>query len=183
MKKLIILSMFVATFLMGCGSTPTKPAASFSLPASAQFTEPTVTVHLTQTITADGYPDEAQMTKIIQDKITAALKNNSLLADTNAVSPLSLEFIINYHRRFAGEDTPIPSKSVMAPVVGYATIISENGVEKHRIEKSGLTVNKGFGPNLITTFTLGLGKTAKDEEDDLQTLANGLVAEIKKLKE
>lgn len=182
MKKLVILSVFAATFLMGCGSTPTKPA-SFSLPGDAQFSEPKVIVHLTQKITADGYPDEAQMTKIIQDKITAELKNNTLLADKNAANPLSLEFIINYQRRFAGEDTPMPSKSIMAPLIGHTIIISEGGIEKHRIEGSGLTVNKGFGANLKTTFTLGLGKTAKDEEDDLQTLANGLVTDIKKLKE
>lgn len=182
MKNLVVSSLFAAIFLMGCGSTPTKPA-SFSLPGDAQFSEPKVTVHLTQKIMVDGYSDEAQMTKIIQDKITAELKNNSLLADENAASPLSLEFIINYQRRFAGEDTPIHSKSVMAPLIGHTIIISEGGVEKHRIEKSGLTVNKGFGANLKTTFTLGLGKTAKDEEDDLQTLANGLVVDIKKLKQ
>ena len=182
MKKLVITSVFTAIFLMGCGSTPTKPT-SFSLPGDAKFSEPKVTVHLTQKITADGYPDEAQMTKIIQDKITAELKKNSLLADTSATNPLSLEFIINYQRRFAGEDTPIPSKSVMAPLIGHTIIISEGGVEKHRIEESGLTVNKGFGANLKTTFTLGLGKTAKDEEGDLQTLVNGLVADIKKLKQ
>ena len=182
MRKLVILSIFVSAFLIGCGSKPIKPA-SFSLPGDAQFQEPKVTVHLTQKITVDGYPDEAQMTKIIQDKITAELKNNALLADKNAASSLTLEFIVSYQRRFAGEDSPVPSKSVMAPLIGHTIIISEGGIENHRIEERGLTVNKGFGANLKTTFTLGLGKTAKDEEADLQTLVNGLVADIKKLKQ
>jgi hypothetical protein len=173
----------LAALLTGCGSTPTKPASSFSLSAGTKFSEPKVTVNLTQKITADGYPDESQMTKIIRDKITAELKNNSLLADTNTVNPMSLEFIINYQRRFAGEDSPIHSKSVMAPLISHTIIISEGSVEKHRIEESGLTINKGFGANLKTTFTLGLGKTAKDEQDDLQTLAVGLVSDIKELKE
>ncbi len=182
MRKLVVLPVFLAALLMGCGSAPVKPV-SFSLPGDAQFSEPNVIVHLTQKITADGYPNEAQMTKIIKDKITAELKSNSLLAGVNTESPLSVEFVINYQRRFAGEDSPIPSRSVMAPLIGHSIIISKDGIEKHRVEESGLTINKGFGANLKTTFTLGLGKTAKDEEDDLQTLAKELVMDIKKLKQ
>lgn len=87
---------------------------------------------------------------------------------------------IQSDKGFSGEDTPIPSTSVAAPLINYEIIIYDGDIEKKRIKNTNVTVNKGFGANLKTTFTLGLGKTAKDEEVDLQRLANGIVSEIKK---
>lgn len=124
--------------------------------------------------------EDIDNTTDIKGKITNALKSNSMLAHSKLENPLSLEIVVNYQRRFSGEDTPIPSTSVAAPLINYEIIIYDGDIEKKRIKNTNVTVNKGFGANLKTTFTLGLGKTAKDEEVDLQRLANGIVSEIKK---
>lgn len=178
MKDLIVLTVFTLC-LLGCGSTPVKAPA---LPANAQFSIPVLTVNLTQIRAVEGYPDEEAFTQLLQKKTESAFKERGLLADVGTTNAFEVAIDVKYQRRFAGEATPFPTKSVMAPLVKYSVIVSKNGVEKHRIERYDMTVNKGFGANLVTTFTLGLGKSAKDEEQDLQILANSFAIELEKLK-
>jgi hypothetical protein len=94
---------------------------------------------------------------------------------------MSVSIEINYQRRFAGEDTPLPYKSVISLVIGYTLIVFENGVEKKRIAKSGLQ-KTGFLSNLETAATFGLGNDAKDELKDIQLLADSIADELSALK-
>ena len=167
---------FIALFalLSGCGSTPTQPVQDSPLP-NITFSSVSVELSLSQKHTVDGYPNQDQLTTIIKDKSLSKINEAKLIS---AESNYSATISVKYQRRFAGEDSPIPSKSVMAPIVSYTIVVFHKGVEKQRIERSNLTTNKGFASNLKTTFTLGLGKTAKDEEQDYEMLANTFKAEL-----
>lgn len=176
------LSLIVVALLMfGCASTSVRPENKLS--ANAKFLEPSLKVNLMQKLTVEGYPDQSEFSKLLQQKTIEALKAKNLIAEKSSEGALLVEIVVDYQRRFAGEDTPIPSKSVMMPIVHYRIVVSGNGIEKRIIDKDGMTVNRGFGSNLATTFTLGLGKTAKDELKDLEMLANGIASEVEALKE
>lgn len=180
MNKIILAVSLGAMLVSGCGSTPTK-SSSYALPKSAQFSQPEVSMRLTQTINADGYPDQAQLAKLLQDAIAAQLKANGQLVEGGSTDSLSLKVDIDYERHFAGEATPIPSKSVAPPVYSYTLKIFDRDVEKYSKTFSSMTINRGFGANLLTVATMGLGKTAKDEEKDIQTLAKGIASDLKQL--
>lgn len=180
MNKLVVIWTFLTAILMGCGSTSVKENG-FRLAEGAKFSKPVVTVNLTQKLTVDGYPDQPAFSRLLQEKTENAFKEHGLLAHSDSNNPLDVNIEVNYQRRFAGEDSPIPSKSVMAPLIEYNIVILDKGVEVYRENNSNITVSKGFGANLVTTFTMGLGKTAKDEEEDLQTLAKGFALDVKRL--
>jgi hypothetical protein len=170
-----LLKFFVLfTLLTGCGSTPTQPAKT-SPSSITTFSAIDLSLNLSQKQIVDGYPDQEKLNEIIKERSVAKFNEAKLLS---SVSSYSAKISIAYQRRFAGEDTPIPSKSVMAPIVSYTIVIFDKDVEIQKIEKTGLTTNKGFASNLKTTFTLGLGRTAKDEEQDYAMLVNTLQSEL-----
>jgi hypothetical protein len=174
----ILKSIALFVLLSGCGSTPIQPAQD-SLSPNTTFSSVEIDLSLTQKQAVDGYPNQEQLTAIIKEKSLSKFDEVKLIS---AASNYSAKISVKYQRRFAGEDTPIPSKSVMAPIVSYTIVIFNNGIEKQRVEKAGLTTNKGFASNLKTTFTLGLGKTAKDEEQDYEMLANTFKTELLSLR-
>lgn len=176
------MSIFVlALTLCGCANTSVKPENK--LAANTQFLQPAITLNLKQALVVEGYPDQAELTKLLQEKAIEAFKSRNLIADKPNSGALAVNIAVDYQRQFAGEATPIKSKSVAMPIVHYRITVSDHGVEKRVIDKDGMTVNRGFGSNLATTFTLGLGKTAKDELKDLEILANGFASEVEALRE
>lgn len=176
------MSIFVIALTMcGCANNSVKPESK--LAANTQFLQPTISLKLKQALLVEGYPDQAELTKLLQEKTTEVFKSRNLIADKSNASALAVNIAVDYQRQFAGEATPIKSKSVGMPIVHYRITVSDHGVEKRIIDKDGMTVNRGFGSNLATTFTLGLGKTAKDELKDIETLANGIASEVEALKE
>jgi len=180
MKKSILAVSLSLLFVAGCGSTPTKKASSL-LPQGIKFSNPLVTLHLTQKINVEGYPEEIQLQKLLQDEIAHSLSESGRLA-AGSESAWTVKVDIEYQRHFAGEDTPIPSKSVAPPMCNYKLHILESNVERYAANYNQVTVNRGLGSNLLTVATMGLGKTPKDEEHDIQTLARGIVEDIKSLK-
>ncbi len=121
----------------------------------------------------------SEFSAIMKEKINNSLNASGLFAEAGAVNVMSVVVDVDYQRRFAGEDTPIPSESVMAPVVGYTIVVKENGVEKNRVSKSNLVITKGFFGNLISVFTLGLGKDSKDEVVDIESFADHVVKQLR----
>lgn len=181
MRGSFMFLLLAGLLMTGCSSAPTKSSAQ-ALPPGVQFAEPEITVNLTQKRQVDGYPDQTEFARLLKEKTVVAFTENGLLATSVAEKVMTVKIEVNYQRRFAGEDTPLPSKSVMAPVIDYTIVIFDQAVEKGRIERKKLTINKGLGSNLASMFTLGLGKEAKDEEQDMQTLANSLAREVKVLR-
>ncbi|MBN2400764.1 MAG: hypothetical protein JXN64_00035 [Spirochaetes bacterium] len=175
MRRSISLIMFSLFILAGCASVP-------KFPADTKFSVDNFKVNLKQKLQVEGYPAEAELTGILKEKINTTLKQKNLLTEHRAGNAMSVSIIIDYTRRFAGEDTPVPSKSVMAPEFGYTIVISENGVEKRRISEAKLEIKKGFLSNLATVATLGLGNDAKDELKDVQDVANYIAEKIEETK-
>lgn len=180
MLKTFPLALFAVAMLSACGTTATKPSAQ-ALPTGTQFSSPQIALNLSQRLTVEGYPDQKGLKSLMEEKAATAFKAENLIAPPNDPNALVVNIEVNYQRRFAGEDTPLPSKSVAQPIISYTIVISDHGVEKRRIEKSGLTVTQDFSGNLATVFTMGLGKTAKDEEKDIQLLAQDWAQQIKAL--
>ena len=174
----ILRSIALFVLLSGCGSTPTQPVQD-SLSPNLTFSSVEIDLSLLQKQVVDGYPNQEQLTTIIKNKSLSKFEETKLIS---AASSYSAKISVKYQRRFAGEDSPIPSKSVMAPILSYTIVVFDKDAEIKRIEKSDLTTNKGFASNLKTTFTLGLGKTAKDEEQDYEILANTLKTELLSLR-
>lgn len=177
MKSNILSVLLSLIILTGCASSP-----GLKLPADTVFSVESLKVNLTQKLQVEGYPKQAEFTELLKQKLNASLKAKGLLADSGASNIMSVSLVVDYQRRFAGEDTPIPSKSVMSPVINYVLIVSDKGVEKKRIVKNGLKLTKGFAGNMVSVATLGLGKDAKDEIKDLETFTDFIAAELKDLK-
>lgn len=180
MIRTFTISLFFLLFSAGCSSTPPATSAE-TLPATARFMAPEITVQLTQSVAAEHYPDQEQFTRLLLDRTINTLKSQSLLAGSTAQTAFSIAINVNYRRQFAGDGTPFPSSSVREPKVDYTIVVSQDGIEKGRVERSAVTTRKGFASNLITGLTMGLGKTAQDEEEDIQILANTLVSELRAL--
>jgi hypothetical protein len=177
----LVFALSSVLIFSSCGSTLTKPSVS-SIPAGTKYHIEKIDLKLTQSIKVDGYPDQLEFTKILTEKTINALKKNNVLADPAESGAMTAVINVNYQRHFAGEATPMPSKSVIAPTLDYTIILLDHGVEKNRIVKSGLTTGKGFAGNLGTVFTMGLGNTAKDELVDIEKLANAISSELIKVR-
>lgn len=165
--------------LAGCGSSPKAPVSNIK-PGSKYFVSD-VTVNLTHKLAIEGYPSGAELSEIFVDKITQGLKAGGVLGDQKDARIISLSITIDYHRHFAGEDTPFPSKSATRPTYGYAIRASQDGGVIDEIKKSGLTTNHGFLGNLKTVATMGLGNNAKDEEKDIDIVSKDIADALKKL--
>lgn len=170
----------VVAVLAGCASAPqvTTPKVA----TDAKFLIKDFTFNLNQKRQVEGYPTQNELSQLVYEGVAEALENDGMMAahEANAV-PVSI--VINYQRRFAGEDTPFPSKSVTNPIVGYRIAILEDDKEIGRITKSGLTTNKGFLSNLKTAATMGTGNDAQTEMADVHRLTDAIVTELKKLRE
>lgn len=170
----------VVAVLAGCASAPkvTTPKVA----ADAKFLVKDFTFNLSQKRQVEGYPTQDELSQLAYEGIAETLENDGMMAahEANAV-PVSI--VINYQRRFAGEDTPFPSKSVTNPIVSYSIAILEDDEEIGRITKSGLTTNKGFLSNLKTAATMGTGNDAQTEMADVHRLTDAIVAELKRLRE
>lgn len=178
--KIKVLSVLLFSLIFaGCSTTQ---SSSPKLPKNTKYLLGNLKVNLTQKLQVSGYPDNVELTKIVNEKIVESLKKSNLLGEAGAANTMSVSIDINYKRRFAGEDTPIPSKSVMAPLVGYTMVITENGVEKSRVTEE-LVVLKGAGGNMLSALTLGLGKDAKDEVKDIESFADFIAGKLKNLRD
>lgn len=178
MKIFLVLSVLL---IAGCSSSAPVKMPEL-LPADARFSAPKIEVVLEQAIEVDGYPDITEFTRILGDKTIALMKEKSLLGENQVGGEYSVSIKVDWRRQFAGEATPFPSSSVMQPIVGYELVVRQGSVERYRFERSGLTTQKGFVDNLRTGFTLGLGKDARDEEEDIQVLANTFILELQALR-
>lgn len=176
----VIFAFASLLVLVGCGSTPVKPEVSVAS-APVKYSIEKIDVNLTQAIQVEGYPNKDEFTKILTDKTIEVFKKNNLLAAPTDSDSMTASISVDYRRNFAGDATPMPSKSVVAPTVDYVIIIFDHGVEKKRIVKSKQTTGKGFVGNLGTVFTMGLGNTAKDELIDIEKLANTFASDLLKL--
>ena len=167
-------------FLIGCSSSP--KIATPSVASDARYAINDVTFNLTQKRSVENYPTQEQLSAKVSDEIISALTEKDLLATGTEKDAVPISIAINYQRRFAGEDTPFPSNSVASPIVSYSIVLYENGVEKNRVTKSGLTTSKGFFGNLKTVATMGVGNDAKTEAADIQKLVNTIVVELQTLR-
>ena len=173
MKKLLFPLIFSFFGLAACSSNPVEPSS-----AKVHYAPPSLSLKLEQKLNYSQYPDEQALGKLVQSRITAAMKQQGLLADNTTQNPLTVTIDMHYRRVFAGEGTPLPSSSIAPPVVDYTIVVSDHGTEKARYQRNNITVNRGFGNNLVTIFTLGLGKTPKDEVADINILAKGIATDI-----
>ncbi len=176
MKKGILSMLLSMLILAGCASAPPI------LPADAKFTLDSFTVNLTQKFQVEGYPVQPEFTQIMKDKFIASLKARNLLAEPGVNNAMSVSLQINYRRVFAGEATPVPSKSAVTPEVSYTLVVSDHGMEKKQIAESGLRRNRGFFGNMKSIVTFGLGRTAKDELEDIEAFADYLANKLSTLK-
>ena len=176
-----VISVFILSLMfIGCSSAPKVTAPKVA--ADAKFLVKDFAFNLSQKRQVEDYPTQNELSQLVYEGIAEALENDDMMAahEANAV-PVSI--VINYQRRFAGEETPFPSKSVTNPIVGYSIAILEDDEEIGRITKSGLTTNKGFLSNLKTAATMGTGNDAQTEMADVHRLTDAIVAELKKLRE
>lgn len=180
-KANAICILFSLVLLAGCSSSPKVAAPSVG--ADAQYAIKNFTFNLIQKREVEGYATQEELSLITHDLIVSELKAGGILADAADAQAVPLSITINYQRRFSGEDTPFPSKSVTNPIVGYTIIVLEDGAEKARISKAGLTANRGFLANLKTVATMDIGNDSKVEEADIQRVAKTIVAELQKLRQ
>lgn len=172
MKNKILAVYFLFVILAGCASVP-------KLPADTKFALADFKVDLVQKLQIEGYPVQPEFSQIVKDKFTSSLKAKGLAGESGVNNAVSVSVDIKYKRQFSGEDTPFPSKSVMSPVFGYTLVVSENGVEKNRIVKSGLELKSGL---LGSLKILGLLRDAKDELSDIQKVTDLIAAEFVAIK-
>jgi len=171
MKGKVFLVLFVSLFIIGCASVP-------KLPADTKFSVTSLKVNLKQKLTVEGYPAQAEFSEIFKKSFIESLKEKNLLADSGAGNAMSVTLNIDYTRQFAGEDTPFPSKSVMAPKVNYTLVVTDKGVEKNRISNAGV-LNKGF---LGSLKTMGLANDPKSELSDIKKVTDSIANDLNAMK-
>lgn len=172
MKHLVSI-VFCCFFIAGCSSVPKHSGAE-----TPKFLAPSVELTLQQKLVHDDYPDQSALTDLLQSRLAAALQAQGALADANNVDALAVSISMQYRRVFAGEATPIPSSSVAPPVVNYKVVVTRSSSPITTYERQNLTVNRGFGQNLLGLFTFGLGNTPQTEADDADTLARAIAREL-----
>lgn len=174
MKKKFSVLLLISLFFIGCASAP-------KLPSDTRFAVKSIKVNLKYKLQVEGYPAQSEFSEIVKKNMIESLKEVNLLADSGQSSTMSVTIDIDYTRQFAGEDTPIPSKSVIAPLLSYTVIVYNKDTEINRIVKSG-TLNRGMLNNLKNVATFGLGNDIKDELSDIKKITNSIAAELNGLK-
>ncbi len=174
MKKNIFSVLFILLFIAGCASVQ-------KLPEGTKFSIESFKVNLTQKYEVEGYPDQAEFSKIMEKEFMSSLKEKGLQADGSGKNTMNVSIVLDYKRQFAGEGISVSSKSVIAPELGYTIVVSQNGVETNRIAKSDLTISRGFLGNLKSVATMGLANDKENELKDMQTVASVLTDELKAL--
>lgn len=173
MNKIVLISL--AFVLAACASSPKAPRVS--VPEGTKYYIQDFSFNLLQKRPAESYPDEASLSDLFHKQIVEGLVEAGAysFAPTDAVS---VSIIIDYQRRFAGEDTPFPSKSVTSPIVSYSLAFSRDDEGLGSIVRAGLTTSRGFVGNLKTTATMGFGNDADKELEDINRVVNAVVGEL-----
>jgi hypothetical protein len=108
------------------------------------------------------------------NSINQALQAADLLADGPTGTAVEAVVSIDYQRRFAGDATPFPSESLVAPFFGYTIQLSNTDELIGTVADSDLTLIQGFWGNLKTVATMGAGGTPKDEKQHIAAVSNTL---------
>lgn len=174
MKQKFSALLLISLFFIGCASVP-------KLPADTKFAVKSMKINLKYKLQVEGYPAQSEFSEIVKKNMMESLKEANLLADSGQSSTMSITIDIDYTRQFAGEDTPIPSKSVIAPLLKYTVVVYNKETETNRIVKSG-TINRGMLNNLKNVATFGLGNDIKDELSDIKKMTNSIAADLNSLK-
>jgi hypothetical protein len=178
--NLALVAVILMVVLTGCSSAPTKERVNAI--EGHRYNLSSVDLHLAQSQEVGGYPSESELEAMFEKKIENALHEAGLLAEEGAEAAVPIKITIDYRRKFAGEATPFPSESVVAPVYGYTIEVEEAGGDSRVIaEKKGLTLNRGFLGNLKTVATAGTGNDAEDEKNDMDAISRGIANHLASL--
>ena len=184
MKNVFIaLSIFFLMFvgLASCSSqhsakSHTEKADRVKLTEQLRLNE--VSLKVSQKVTPDiQYHSEEEIRKLTESGIKGYLeKANLLTADVNANS---LEISIDYHRRFMGDETPIPSDSLGYPLFDYEIRFMDNDKVLTTIKKNRLQFKGNLGMNLKV-----MAGALRDKSYELQfidVLARSIADNIEKM--
>ncbi|WP_028113395.1 hypothetical protein [Ferrimonas kyonanensis] len=178
MKKLV-LTFGIACFLLigftGCSSTPDKPVVK----TTEKFNIDDISLTVTQLVTPDI---EYHTNKEIQNLVAEGIKSNLEAAKliTSDSSMNSLEIKMTYHRRFVGDETPIPSDSLGYPTFDYDINVKDGDKLLTTISKKNLVYKGSFAMNLKVMG--GLLRDKSDETVFIEALSSTVAKSIEELK-
>lgn len=167
--------MAIILGVTGCGSNgPAVP----KIIATEKFQFSNAKLNLSQLVKTEiVYHTEKELEDILNNKLSKLLKTNGLLSDDNNMNKLVVQ--ANYLRRFAGDQTPIPSDSLAYPSYSYSIKIMDNKKLLGTINRNNLTFKGGFTMNL--QVLAGTFRDKKYELEFIDALANTIFEDIKNL--
>lgn len=171
-----LMGFFSVLFMFGCSSAPVQ---NESRPL---YHEPKINLTLNQVLTYPEYPDQSQLSALMQDKLTAALAEEGVLVVPSEAEALAVSVNMNYQRIFAGEATPFPMSSAGRPVVHYVITVSRGDIVVAAIEERNITVNRGFLKNLKTLFMFYMDGSPEAEAQDVDVIARSIASSLAGLK-
>lgn len=175
MKRLSlgILLLITMVIFTGCGSTQPKVKTTEKF----QFNE--VDFLLSEKVKTDIiYYTSDELKQILKEKIIDGLAKKGLVSTKKEMN--SLKVYVGYHRKFIGDETPIPTDSLAYPTFEYKIDVFEGAKLLTVVNKHNMIFQGGFIMN--AQVVLGALRDKKYELDFIQALADKIIEEIINLK-
>jgi len=169
---------FILSGLSGCSST-NNPVDKPIVQTTAKFNFNDISLEVVELVSPDiKYHTKSEMKAIVLKQVKTSLEEANLL--TNDSSMNSLDIKITYHRRFVGDETPIPSDSLGYPSFDYEINVNDGDKLLTTVSRENLKYQGGFAMNL--KVIAGLLREKSDETVFIEALSNAIVKSIKQLK-
>ncbi|WP_281543692.1 hypothetical protein [Grimontia sp. SpTr1] len=172
--KSIYLSLFSLVLIAGCSSSQKAP----SVDTTEKFQIKEISLKLIERVTPEiTYHTANEIENRVSSDIKGQLKKANLISSDPTMN--TLKITMTYHRRFAGDQTPFPSDSLIYPNFDYDIEIYDGNDLLTTISKRNLTYSGGFKMNLEV-----LGGSLRSKEDEIvffNALSNTIIDRIKSL--
>lgn len=178
MYKNIIKTWIICLVVIGtvaCSGTPLKPA----IETSEKFNVKNIKLSVVELVKPDiEYHTESEIQDLVIKKIKSNLAQANLISEDKSMN--SIDITMTYHRRFVGDQTPIPSDSLGYPIFDYEIVVKDGDKLLTTLSKKKLTYQGGFMMNL--KVIAGQLREKSDENPFIEALSNSISESIKSLK-